>query len=121
MLRRMAVAAVELVRPQPDWEAALTRALERPRGVRERRERPAEAPSGDGIPRRRIADELAWLREVVDDPGAHDFACEAGAAHLWWPVGAADTPETLERLERLRVRGVLDAAGFLLHEETLVE
>ena len=27
MLRRMAVAAVELVRPQPDWEAALTRAL----------------------------------------------------------------------------------------------
>jgi hypothetical protein len=122
MLRRMAVAAVELVRPQPDWEAALTRALDRPQGVRERRERPAEpAPTGDGTPRRRIADELAWLREVVDDPDAHDFACEAGAAHLWWPVGDADTPETLERLERLRVRGVLDAAGFLLHDETLVE
>jgi hypothetical protein len=114
----MAVAAVELVRPQPDWESALARAMERPQGVPERRQRPAE-PSGDtGSRRRRIADELAWLREVIDDPKAHDFHCEAGAAHLWWPVGDADGPETLARLEKLRDRGVLEAAGFLLHDES---
>jgi hypothetical protein len=116
----MAVAALELVRPEPDWPAALARALTRPVGVPERRERPAEDGPGapEGRPRRRIADELAWLREVIDDPKGHDFACEAGAAHLWWPVGDADGPETLDRLEKLRDRGVLDAAGFLLHDES---
>src|SRR3954471_8672923 len=104
----MAVAAVELVRPQPDWESALARALERPRGVPERRERPAEPNMDGGGRRRRIADELAWLRDIIDDPAANDFACEAGAAHLWWPVGDADGPATLQRLEKLRERGVLD-------------
>jgi hypothetical protein len=112
----MAVAAVELVRPAPDWEAALAAALTRPAGVPERRSRPADAGPEDGRPRRRIADELAWLREVIDDPGAHEFAAEAAAAQLWYPTGEADSEETLERLGRLRDRGVLDAAGFLLHD-----
>jgi hypothetical protein len=111
----MAVAAVELVRPTPDWEAALAAALTRPAGVPERRSRPAEGSQEDGVPRRRIADELAWLREVIDDPDSHDFAAESAAANLWYPTGEADSPETLERLARLRDRGVLDAAGFLLH------
>jgi hypothetical protein len=115
----MAVAALELIRPEPDWAAALTRALTRPAGVPERRQRPAEdaAPDGDR-PRRRIADELAWLREIIDEPAAHDFDRAAEAAQLWWPTGPADVPETLERLIKLRDRGVLDAAGFLLHDES---
>ena len=115
----MAVAALELIRPEPDWAAALTRALTRPAGVPERRQRPSEGPPTDGErPRRRIADELAWLREVIDEPAAHDFDRAAEAAQLWWPTGPADVPETLERLIKLRDRGVLDAAGFLLHDES---
>src|SRR3954466_9346402 len=115
----MAVAALELIRPAPDWASALTHALTRPAGVPERRQRPAEpAASTDGDrPRRRIADELAWLREVIDEPRAHDFERAEEAAQLWWPTGPADVPETLERLTQLRARGVLDAAGFLLHDE----
>ena len=118
--RAMAVAALELIRPEPDWASALTQALTRPAGVPERRQRPAEgASSPDGErPRRRIADELAWLREIIDEPQAHDFQRAEEAAQLWWPTGPADVPETLERLTKLRDRGVLDAAGFLLHDET---
>ncbi len=112
----MAVAAIELVRHEPDWPAALARALSRPAGVPERRSRP-ETPANDaGAPRRRIADELAWLREVIDEPGAHSFERASAAAQLWWPTGEADAPETLERLAKLRDRGVLDAGGFLLHD-----
>src|SRR3954451_8079421 len=113
----MAVAALELVRHEPDWGAALARALTRPAGVPERRQRPVEDQGGNDRPRRRIADELAWLREVIDDPKAHQFALASEAAQLWWPTGEADAPETLERLTKLRDRGVLDAAGFLLHDE----
>src|SRR5437764_8243622 len=119
----MAVVAVELVRPQPDWAAALARALERPQGVPERRERPQErsdhVPDGSGPPRRRISDELIWLRDIIDDPDANGFKCDTGAAHLWWPVGETDSADTLDRLKRLRDRGILDAAGFLLHDESL--
>ena len=113
----MAVAAFELVRPKPDWEGALARALERPPGVKERRRAADNAPRDGGAPRRRIADELAWLREVVDDPEPNGFVSVAAAAQLWYPQGDADSEETLERLLKLRDRGVLDAAGFLLHED----
>jgi|SRR5947209_10845592 len=115
----MAVAAVELIRPEPDWEGALARALERPAGVKqERRQERADEPRDGDAPRRRIADELAWLRDVVDDPATHGFRVADAAAQLWWPIGDTDSEETLERLERLRDRGILDAAGFLLHEDT---
>jgi hypothetical protein len=114
----MAIAAVELIRPKPDWEAALARAMSRPAGVPERRSRPSDsAAPQDGRPRRRIADELAWLREVIDEPQSHQFERAAEAAQLWWPTGDADSPDTLQRLTKLRDRGVLDAAGFLLHDE----
>ena len=113
----MAVAALELVRHEPDWGSALARALSRPAGVPERRSRPEEPSNDAARPRRRIADELAWLREVIDEPGAHQFERAAAAAQLWWPVGEADAPETLDRLVKLRDRGVLDAAGFLLHDD----
>jgi hypothetical protein len=115
----MAVAAFELIRPEPDWEGALARALERPPGVKERRrsrDEKADASAG-GAPRRRIADELAWLREIVDDPESNGFVSVTAAAQLWYPQGEADCEETLERLAKLRDRGVLDAAGFLLHED----
>jgi hypothetical protein len=116
----MAVAAFELIRPAPDWEGALARALERPSGVEERRRSPEDAPPREegARPRRRIADELAWLREVVDDPEANGFVFVSAAAQIWWPAGEADCEDTLERLSKLRDRGVLDAAGFLLHEDT---
>jgi hypothetical protein len=113
----MAVAAFELIRPEPDWEGALARALERPPGVEERRRSEAPAPNDGGAPRRRIADELAWLRDVIDDPERHGFVSVAAAAQLWYPKGDADSEETLERLMKLRDRGVLEAAGFLLHED----
>src|SRR3954454_4160886 len=115
----MAVAALELVRPEPDWPAALARALTRPAGVPERRQRSAEgAGNGSEVrPRRRIADELAWLREIIDDPAGHQFDKAQEAAQLWWPTGEVDSAETLDRLTKLRDRGVLDAAGFLLHDE----
>jgi hypothetical protein len=119
----MAVVAVELVRPEPDWAAALARALERPAGVPERRQRPEErgdAPTDGSQPRRRrIADELLWLRDVIEDPGSHGFQHDSGAAQIWFPVGETDSPDTLDRLEKLRQRGILDAAGFLLHDESL--
>ena len=66
-----------------------------------------------------ITDELIWLRDLIEEPTAHGFETETGAAHLWWPVGDTDTSDTLERLKRLRERGILDAAGFLLHDESL--
>ena|SRR2546423_6865066 len=115
----MARVAVELVRPEPDWASALARALERPQGVPERRAEPRQDPPPGAVRRRRISDELIWLRDVIDDPKAHSFECDTGAAHLWWPVGDADSADTADRLERLRERGILDAAGFLLHDESL--
>jgi len=115
----MARVAVELVRPEPNWAAALARALERPPGVPERRSEPRQDPPPGSAPRRRIADELIWLRDLIEEPSAHGFETETGAAHLWWPVGETDTADTLERLKRLRERGILDAAGFLLHDESL--
>ena len=54
----MAVAAVELVRPTPDWEAALAAALTRPAGVPERRSRPSRGVAAGrraAPPRRRRA------------------------------------------------------------------
>jgi hypothetical protein len=114
----MAVAVIELIRHEPDWAAALARALTRPAGGPERRQRPDGPPPDGDRRRRRIADELAWLREVIDDPRSQQFDRAAEAAQLWWPVGDADVDDTLDRLMKLRERGVLDAAGFLLHDES---
>jgi len=62
---------------------------------------------------RRIADDLAWLRQAYDEPEEnglrplHDTAAVAA-----WAVDSS----CRERLGRLRDRHVLDAAGFLMHE-----
>lgn len=113
------MALLELVGAQPDWMNALGVALTRPSGVPERRA--GEGPQAAGatgeppegrLPR--ISDDLVWLRQALEEPqehGLHQLE-ETAAVGAWEP----DQHEPLSRLCRLRDRGVLDAAGFLLHE-----
>jgi hypothetical protein len=106
------MALLELVHQRPDWMEALGVALARPPGVPERRA--GEDPwSGAGDRPRRISDDLAWLRQAIDEPernglrGLGDTAAVAA-----WEIDG----EAAARLDRLRERRVLDAAGFLLHD-----
>jgi hypothetical protein len=104
---------LELVRHSPDWLNALGVALTRPPGVPERRQgQDPWNPDTDGRPRR-IADDLAWLRQAYDEPEENglDPLRDTAAVAAWQPDKACS-----ERLQRLRDRRVLDAAGFLLHE-----
>ena len=105
---------LELVLERPDWLNALGVALTRPPGVPERRHgQDPWKPEASERPRR-IADDLAWLRQAFDEPEAHGLRplpCTS-AVGAWAPE-----PSSTERLRRLRERRVLDAAGFLLHEE----
>jgi len=107
---------LELVLAQPDWLNALGVALTRPPGVPERRagQDPWHPDQVEKATRpRRIADDLAWLRQAYDEPEEnglrplHDTAAVAA-----WAVD----PSCKDRLGRLRDRQVLDAAGFLMHE-----
>jgi len=109
------MSLLELVQERPDWMGALGVALTRPVGVPERRagEDPWHAES-DGADRpRRISDDLAWLRQAIDEPEPHGLHGLGGTAAVaaWKPSGEASA-----RLDRLRERRVLDAAGFLLHD-----
>ena len=109
------MALLELVRPQPDWFAALEVAFTRPPGVPERRagEDPWDSKP-DGERPRRIADELVWLRQAMDEPENNGLT----------PLPAVGRRRDVGRRGRLHARGsaklrdrrVLDAAGFLLHE-----
>ena len=105
---------LELVRHKPDWLAALGVALNRPPGVPERRreEDPWNAEA-EGARPRRIADDLAWLRQAFDEPEPNGLRPlrNTAAVAAWEPDAACN-----ERLGRLSDRHVLDAAGFLLHE-----
>jgi hypothetical protein len=112
------MAVLELVTSSPDWMSALTVALTRPAGVPERRggEDPWQAAGRAERPRR-ISDDLAWLRQAYDEPKEHGLKnLEDTAAVAAWETDH----EAQERLSRLRDRNVLDAAGFLLHEEERV-
>src|SRR4051794_9511690 len=112
------MALLELISPTPDWKTALGKALERPAGVPERRAaRDPAAP--DSGPHRRLADDLAWLRQAVDEPDEHglEHVADTAAVAVW---RAELDGERSSRLCRLRDRGVLDAAGFLLHESGTV-
>ncbi len=104
---------LELVRERPDWLNALGVAMTRPPGVPERRnDQNPWHPDTEGRPRR-IADDLAWLRQAYDDPEGCGLRPLSGTAAVaaWEPDDAC-----ADRLARLRDRRVLDAAGFLLHE-----
>jgi hypothetical protein len=105
------MALLELVHASPDWMGALGVALTRPAGVPERRG--GEDPwNGDAPDRpRRISDDLAWLRQAMEDPGVHGLRPipRRNGLAAWAP----DDPAR-ERLVRLRERHVLEAAGFEL-------
>ena len=109
------MAVLELVTARPDWMGALTVALTRPQGVPERRSGDDPwASVGRAERPRRISDDLAWLRQAYDEPDDHGLkGLEDTAAVAAWETDH----EAQERLSRLRDRRVLDAAGFLLHEE----
>jgi hypothetical protein len=110
------MAVLELVTSRPDWMGALTVALTRPQGVAERRggDDPWEPGAARAERPRRISDDLAWLRQAYDEPAEHGLTgMEDTAAVAAWETDV----EAQERLTRLRDRKVLDAAGFLLHEE----
>jgi hypothetical protein len=111
------MAILELVQPQPDWMGALGVALTRPPGVPERRggEDPwnTEAQAIAERPRR-ISDDLAWFRQALDDPAEAGLEpIDESATVAAWESGDS---ELIARLNRLDQRGILDAAGFLLHD-----
>jgi hypothetical protein len=112
------MAVLELVSARPDWRNALGVALTRPPGVPERRGHDDPWDAADPGRPRRVSDDLAWLRQAMDEP--HDNGLrgleDTAAVGAWVPEARA-----CERLERLRDRHVLDAAGFLLHEDSLSE
>ena len=103
---------LELLRERPNWLGALSVALTRPPGVPERRtgEDPWSTTGSKQRPRR-ITDDLAWLRQAMEDPGVYGLrpipARKVIAA--WVP-----DDDAFERLARLRDRHVLEAAGFQL-------
>lgn len=110
----MSVVLLEQMRASPAWRAALEAALNRPPGVPERRS--AENPWDPGAVERprRATDDLAWLRQAVDEPGAMGLQAvdDEDPRVKVWEVG---DPVLVERMERLLERGILDAAGFQLH------
>src|SRR5919112_1287981 len=66
------MAILELVKQKPDWMGALAVAMERPPGVPERRSGEDPWNPDPSVERpRRIADDLAWFRQAVDDPTDH--------------------------------------------------
>ncbi len=107
---------LELVAEQPDWVRGLRVALTRPPGVPERRaDQDPWAPPPISRPRR-ISDDLGWLRAAMDGPaacGLHEL--EGTAAVAVWEA-REEGAEPGEHLRRLDQRGVLGAAGFLLHD-----
>jgi hypothetical protein len=115
------MAILELVRHEPDWMGALGVALTRPPGVPERRsDEDPWSPAGEMTKRpRRISDDLAWFRQALDDPASAGLQPLDETA----TVAAWETPdgELVDRLERLQERGILDAAGFLLHDNEPIE
>ncbi len=113
------MAILEQVRNKPDWQGALAVCLIRPPGVPERRLGQDHWNPDPNVQRpRRISDDLAWFRHAVDEPIEHGLKPldESAAVNMW-----ESEREPLTHLIRLRDRGVLDAAGFLLHEPDLAE
>jgi len=106
---------LELVRDHPSWSDALAAALILPRGLSERRQ--SDDPWSPSAERpRRLSDDLAWLRNAVDEPEQYGLrAIRDAAAPGAWEV--TDDQRAGGHLERLEERGVLEAAGFLFHRD----
>ena len=107
------MTVLELVEPRPDWLGALHVALTRPPGVPERRSgQDPWRPEPTGRPRR-ISDDLAWFSDAMDEPDAHGLRTltDTAAVAAWEPKD----DDLVPRLTRLDERGILAAAGFLLH------
>ena len=109
-------------RHQPDWLAALGVALTRPPAFTERRrDEDPWHPDGDAPRPRRIADDLAWLRQAFDEPETNGLKPlpESAAVAAWDP-----NPECSSRLDaparpqRAR-RGRLPAARGRRHRTGL--
>jgi hypothetical protein len=112
------MAILELVRQEPDWKGALTVALTRPPGVPERRKGEDPWNPDPAVERpRRISDDLAWFRRAVDEPAENGLQPLDGTAAV--SAWESEDREPIDHLARLRDRGVLEAAGFLLHEPEL--
>ena len=110
----MSMTILELVKPRPDWLGALQIALTRPPGVPERRSgEDPWSPATTERPRR-ISDDLAWFRDAMDEPDRNGLRPldDTATVAAWEPAD----PSLVPRLARLDQRGVLAAAGFLLHE-----
>jgi len=108
---------LELVHARPSWKEALAAALTLPAGMTERRHRDDPWTPATNRPRR-ISDDLAWLRNAVDEPEDYGLrAIEGTAAAAAWEV--TDDQRVAEHLDRLEARGVLEAAGFLVHDGQL--
>jgi hypothetical protein len=106
---------LELVQDKPSWGDALATALILPPGMTERRQ--GQDPWSPSTERpRRISDDLAWLRNAVDEPETHGLRMlEGTAAAGAWEV--TDSRRVSDHLGRLEERGVLEAAGFLVHDD----
>src|SRR3954453_18365321 len=107
------MAILELVKAKPDWMGALAVAMTRPPGVPERRSGEDPWNPDPAVERpRRISDDLAWFRRAVDEPDEYGLRrLDEEIASVW-----EGNPDAVSHLNRLRDRGVLDAAGFELHE-----
>ena len=105
---------LELIHVSPNWLGALSVALVRPRGVPERRHGEDPWQPGAAARPRRLTDDLAWLRDALEDPEPHGLRplSDGHAVAAWVP-----DDDGVERLRRLRDREVLEAAGFLLYED----
>ena len=108
------ILALALHDDRPDWERALGQATTPPPGGVERRAARSDRARPDR-PRRRITDDLALLRDAIDEPDAWGLrqADDEHAGLLWSP--ASEHPRTGDLLgacERLDARGVLEASGF---------
>lgn len=105
---------LELIHVAPNWLGALSVALVRPSGVPERRHGDDPWRPGRAERPRRLTDDLAWLRDAVDEPETHGLRPlpDGRVVVAWLP-----DEHGVERLRRLRDRAVLEAAGFLLFED----
>ena len=108
------MALLELVHARPDWMGALGVALTRPPGVPERRG--GEDPWSDGrAPTGRGGSPTTSRGCARRSTSPRATACAGWATRRPWRRGSS-TSEAEARLDRLRERRVLDAAGFLLHD-----